>query len=196
MDKMRIHEMLERMTEWCLNEISKGVECVDTAEMGAAIDMVKDLADAEKNVWEKCYYEEIVEAMKDAGRAGYDNWRYSSGRFAPTGHGHFSGYTIPMQDEHMMRRMERDIPRMGYVDEAISHERGEDRYGMPYHRYLTSRRHFHESGSPEHKMEMDKNAKEHMTNAIASMRDIWGDADPEMKKKMKTDLMALINEMN
>lgn len=96
MDKKRIHEMLEKMTEWALSEMqSKGKEGVDTKEMGEVIDMVKDLADAEKSVWEKCYYESIVEAMEKAeeeeeamGRMGYDRWRFSSGRFAPKGRGH------------------------------------------------------------------------------------------------------------
>lgn len=96
MDKKRIHEMLEKMTEWALSEMqAKGKEGVDTKEMGEVIDMVKDLADAEKSVWEKCYYESIVEAMEKAeeeeealGRMGYDRWRNSKGRFAPKGHGH------------------------------------------------------------------------------------------------------------
>lgn len=98
MDKKRIHEMLEKMTEWALSEIqSKGKEGVDTKEMGEVIDMVKDLAEAEKAAWEKCYYEKIVEAMKEEEeeakqmgmtRSGYDRWRTSSGRFAPKGTGH------------------------------------------------------------------------------------------------------------
>lgn len=99
MDKHRIHEMLEKFTEVALSEITtKGACNVDTREMGAVVDMIKDLAEAEKAVWEKCYYKEVVEAMKEAdefeemvykeGRAGYDRWRNSHGRFAPRGHGH------------------------------------------------------------------------------------------------------------
>lgn len=104
MDKKRIHEMLEKMTEWSLCEMqSKGKEGVDTKEMGEVIDMVKDLAEAEKAVWEKCYYEKIVEAMKDEeeemkimglSRAGYDRWRTSSGRFAPKGTGHETSMAV------------------------------------------------------------------------------------------------------
>lgn len=99
MDKHRIHEMLEKLTEVALSELNmKGACNVDTHEMGAVIDMVKDLAEAEKAVWEKCYYKSVVEAMEEAdefeemvykeGRAGYDRWRNSHGRFAPKGHGH------------------------------------------------------------------------------------------------------------
>lgn len=48
----RIHEMEEKLTEIALCEINKGVECVNTAEMGAVIDMIKDLACAEKEARE------------------------------------------------------------------------------------------------------------------------------------------------
>lgn len=117
MDKKRIHSMLETMTQWVESEInSKGKEQVCTEELGKAIDMIKDLAEAEKAVWEKCYYEKVTEAMeeekeeleqwKKSDRMGYDRWRYSSGRFAPKGNGHEtsmstatgrSGY-IPIDD--------------------------------------------------------------------------------------------------
>lgn len=48
----RIHEMEEKLTEIALCEINKGIECVNTAEMGAVIDMIKDLACAEKEARE------------------------------------------------------------------------------------------------------------------------------------------------
>lgn len=106
MDKKRIHEMLEKMTEWTLSEMeSKGKEQIDTEEMGKVVDMVKDLADAEMNVWKKCYYEAIVKAMEEDkekeelmfkmdGRMGYDRWRTSTGRFAPKGHGHETSMAV------------------------------------------------------------------------------------------------------
>ena len=34
MDKIRIHQMLEKMTEWCLCEMEKGKEQVCTEELG------------------------------------------------------------------------------------------------------------------------------------------------------------------
>lgn len=99
MDKKRIHELLEHATEAALSEWNrKGTHNVDTKEMGEVVDIIKDLAEAEKAVWEACYYKEIVEAMEEEeefqemlykeGRAGYDRWRTSKGRFAPKGHGH------------------------------------------------------------------------------------------------------------
>ena len=114
MDKIRIHEMLECLTEVAHSELkSKGALSVDTEEMGKVVDMVKDLAEAEKCAWEKCYYKSIVEAMEDEekyeqsllkemidkygeadGRLGYDRWRRSSGRFAPKGQGHETSMAV------------------------------------------------------------------------------------------------------
>lgn len=206
MEKVRdICEMLRTLTGWSKTELGKGVECVNTEEMGDAVDMLKDLADAEKNLWKACYYKLIVKAMmeeeENGERAGYDHYRYASGRFAPTGHGHYSGYTpADMREGHKMMEMADRLgyshmePRMQHHDDSIS--QSGSRYGYSYDKYMASRRNFHESGDPHHKEEMDKNAKEHMAGAMMTMRDIWGDADPEMKKKMKADLLGLVNEMN
>lgn len=42
---------------------------------------------------------------------------------------------------------------------------------------------------------MTKHAREHIANSVATMREIWGNAEPELRKQMKADLQALIGEM-
>lgn len=61
----RIHEMEEKLTEIALCEINKGIECVNTAEMGAVIDMIKDLACAEKDAREAKEMEKEEEDEKE-----------------------------------------------------------------------------------------------------------------------------------
>lgn len=103
----RIHEMEEKLTEIALCEINKGIECVNTAEMGTVIDMIKDLACAEKEAREAKEMEKEEEDEKkeneyflkklkeeygdeEGERRFYDNYRYkSSGRFAPKGSGSY-----------------------------------------------------------------------------------------------------------
>lgn len=103
----RIHEMEEKLTEIALCEINKGIECVNTAEMGAVIDMIKDLACAEKEAREAKEIEKEEEDEKkeneyflkmlkeeygeeEGEKRFYDNYRYkSSGRFAPKGRGSY-----------------------------------------------------------------------------------------------------------
>lgn len=236
MDKKRIHEMLEKMTEWSLSEMqSKGKEGVDTKEMGEVIDMVKDLAEAEKAVWEKCYYESIVEAMEEYeedGRAGYDRWRTSRGRFAPKGTGHETSMAmatgragfVPMppyydddrdmwrepwmhtmgyagdrwhDGEHATRRPDggHDVrtdgqPRMGYTptDGRMPH------HETTYDKYQEAKRHYHETGSPEHQQQMSDHAKEYVGETIHTMRDLFADADPQLQQKIKSDLSNLCRE--
>ncbi len=90
---------------------------VDGMAVGQVVDMIKDLCDAEKNLFKGAYYKSVVKAMKEAEEEqemmrkmgmcepmgygpdrrsmhmGYDAWRYpSSGRFAPTGSGQHYGY--------------------------------------------------------------------------------------------------------
>ena len=54
-----IHEMVETLTEVAKCELDKGIECVDTKEMGEVTDMIKDLCESE-------YYAKISKAMDEA----------------------------------------------------------------------------------------------------------------------------------
>ena len=113
----RIHKMIEKLTECALCEIEKGIECVNTEEMGEVIDMIKDLSEAEHKSLiskEMKQYKEEAEAeekymMKmlkedradeykhmreqygdeEGERRFYDNYRYANGRFAPKGRGSY-----------------------------------------------------------------------------------------------------------
>lgn len=45
----RIHSMIETLTEAACNELSQDIKCVNTDELGAVVDMIKDLCKAEYN---------------------------------------------------------------------------------------------------------------------------------------------------
>lgn len=190
----------------------KGLTGVDTCEAGQIVDMIKDLAQAEKDCMEKCYYESVVGVMdeygfeneieiENAGRAGYDTRRYASGRYAPKGHGHYSpvhGYT-PM-NAHMP--MTRDNNSMGYLRSQsgsrmrMGYPAGTDgMYGKAYEEFDKSRRYYHESKDSNDKMIMNHHAEEHMKEVGETVRDIWSEADPEQKKKIKSDMSKLLAEM-
>ena len=42
---------------------------------------------------------------------------------------------------------------------------------------------------------MKEHANEHMMETMMTMREIYEDADPDMKKRMKSDLTKLVSEM-
>ena len=114
----------EKLAEAIKCEFEKGIDKVNTSEMGKATDMLKDAAEAE-------YYARIAKAMEEAekedeesqkymlkqlkeeygeddGRRYYDNYRYMrTGRFAPKGRGTYMprrGYETPIE-YHMTPEM-------------------------------------------------------------------------------------------
>lgn len=50
--------------------------------------------------------------------------------------------------------------------------------------------------SDSDRMEMSTSAKMHIGETIATLRDMWHDADPDLREKMKKDFSALLQEMN
>lgn len=97
MDKLKdVSEIKHRLVDWVKTESVKGFNNAEEVEiMGEVVDMIKDLASAEKDCMEACYYETVTEAMsggEESERMGFDRWRYASGRFAPKGRGTRMGY--------------------------------------------------------------------------------------------------------
>lgn len=211
-----------------LGEIhSKGAANMDTKEAGEVVDMIKDLAEAEKYCMEACYYESIVKAMHEAGeddedgRMGYNARHYASGRFAPKGRGTRMGY-MPMNDmrdpylydyngEPMIHEGDLRPMKFGYQpsgagnrSQSGSRMGHDDRdwdmdddpeYSREYNEYKRAKRHYTETKSAVDKQKMDEHATKHMNQAMDSFRELWKDADPVMRKRMKTDLTALVGEM-
>lgn len=207
MDKKRIHEMLEIMTEWCLGEMHKGKEHVCTDELGKAIDMVKDLAEAEKAAWEKCYYAELVEEMeeeeewlkKEGHRMGYDRWRYSSGRYAPKGHGHETSVAsatgragfMPIDDgpwpedywRHGRNPWGSDI-RYGYGDGRPDGRDYKSDGTIHPHAMPVSR-----SGYTPHEQ-----PEEYVTETLGTMKEIFSASDPQLQAKMIEQFRKMCRE--
>ena len=125
----------EKLAEAIKCEFEKGIDKVNTSEMGKATNMLKDAAEAE-------YYARIAKAMEEAekedeesqkymlkqlkeeygeddGRRYYDNYRYMrTGRFAPKGRGTYMprrGYETPIE-YHMTPEMYREHDPEYYRD--------------------------------------------------------------------------------
>ena len=110
-----IHCIIEKLAETTKVELDKGIENIDTKEMGEVADIIKDLAEAE-------YYAKISKAMDEAEygedydymgaydeheRKGYRGQRRDSrGRYMSR-----RGYEAPMM-MHDDREYMRDIDRM------------------------------------------------------------------------------------
>lgn len=219
--------------------VDRGAFCetVDGHAVGLVIDMIKDLCEAEKDLYKACYYKEVVTAMKNADenkecwskvlamvgmmnllgeeseqsdRMGYDNWRYASGRFAPTGRGHYAGYTDPkignrVADNKRMDENEMRVGNMsGYPHPSMRGSyRASGKYGYPmdedksksYNDYMDAKKYYHESKDPEAKKDMEQHAKTHLMDSLESVEDMWDDAKPETKKEFRENMMKFLKDV-
>ena len=209
-----MEKLKEALEEQCkikerLTEILKVEFCntdpknVDYENSGEVTDMLKDLAEAEKNCWEAHYYKMMCEAMKEEKEQGgmsmgYNRNRYRSGEYAPSGHGDSTmGFQPEMRIPPEMRHMI-DYERLGYNGNQGSRpmtENWDPQYGESYNKYKDALRHYHETGQKEDMEEMDAHAAEHVKSAIRSFREIYKSASPTTQKKLKEDLTKLVGEM-
>lgn len=207
----RIHKMVECLTEKTLSELDKGIENVNVEEMSEAVDMIKDLCEAEYRAVivksmkkadeeEEEYDKELLRSLKteygeENGRRFYDHYRYANGRFAPKGKGTYRrGYEEPPymhmypEAEHM-RDMDRDYGKM-YYTEPMS-ESGYDRAKRNY----TETKEMHSGTTPEDKEQrmkaLDKYIKT-VTNEIIKI--VSDNATTEEKSLIKNNMNNLMSK--
>lgn len=239
-DKMKeLLKIKDKLIDAVTMEFSKGIEAVDVAEMGAVIDMIYDIAKAEKNCYEAEYYKTVIEAMEEAEeeheRYGYtrypkpmpwykpmvdhepyidaylDNPEYGENmRMGYTGNrgggtrggrsGGRSGGSGNSNSTGGNTGGGYSGGRSGYTEEYGEEERTEMmrdmRYGKPFQDYRMSKKHYTQSKSQADKNEMTSHANEHIADMIATTREMWKDADGDLKKQMKASLTGLLGEMN
>lgn len=205
-DKMVIEEIasMEKQLVSCTkSELAKGVESVDTAEMAQAADMIKDLSKALKNHAEAKYYCAVTKAMEEydedewdeSERMGYTGGRMSRSRSSRTGR-------FTSNRGGSRGRSQSGSMRMGFTDtddywEDPRYAEMEDpRYGKAYNKFRMARKHYHDTKSMTDKEEMSESAKEHMTDTVMTIKEMWKEADPELRKDMKMHLDNLMKEMN
>lgn len=64
METKSIKEICEKLECTVKNEMSTGIEHIDTKELGDVIDMIKDCYEAKEKLIKGCYYKKIMEAME------------------------------------------------------------------------------------------------------------------------------------
>lgn len=210
----RIHKMVECLTEKTLSELDKGIENVNTEEMGEAVDMIKDLCEAEYKAVivksmkkadeeEEEYNKELLRALKDeygeeGGRRYYDEYRYkTTGRFAPKGKGAYvgrRGYEEPPY-YHMYpeRDMDREYGRMYYTEPTATHtsESGYDRAKRMY----TETKEMHKANTPEDKEHKMKFLDSYTKELASDITGMVADMSAEEKNLLRTKLSTLVSKI-
>ena len=125
-------------------------------------------------------YDEYDGVMPEDYRMGY-----SEGRGGRSGNSGNSGNYGNSEGQ------ESNSGRYGYSEG----NRGGSRRGETYDRYRDNRRHYTDTKDLESKKKMDESMKEYMDDAMDSMKEMWKDADPQLKQTMKTELTKLVQQL-
>lgn len=200
-----MHDMIEKLTECAKSQFDKGLESVDTCEMGKVIDMIKDLAEAMyyrtlTKTMDESEDEEILKMFDRYGRDKrfYDHYRYEDGRFAPKGRGTYRrNYDEPMW--HMTPEMYRDMDRepygrMYYTEPTHMHDSREGKSGISRRTYMDTR------DAHKANTQQDKEAKMHdletyMRELSDDLTELIAGMIPEEKNLAKSKLSTLVSKM-
>lgn len=206
--------MIECLTEKALGELDKGVENVNTEEMGEAVDMIKDLCEAEYKAVivksmkkadeeEEEYNKELLRALKDeygeeGGRRYYDEYRYkTTGRYAPKGKGTYVGRRgyeePPYMHMYPERDMDREYGRMYYTEPISTHttESGYDRAKRMY----TETKEMHKANTPEDKEHKMKSLDSYTKELASDITGMVADMSAEEKNLLRTKLSTLVSKI-
>lgn len=199
MDKYNIHNMLEDISQSASTELSKGIDQVNTKEMGEVIDMIKDLSEAEKNKMEACYYKSVIEAMENAEygedydyegriRRGYSNMNRR-------------GYDRMLYDDVVDMRMPYSNGAYGGGSRGMSYSGGGSmssgstsrgsRYGYSHDEYMNSKDKL--GKTPEDMKKRADMLEDHMDEMYEMFKDEVKDMTPEEKQLWKSKLNRIIN---
>ena len=209
-----IHSMIEKLSECAKCELDKGIESIDTKEMGEVAEIIKELCEAE-------YYAKVSKAMDehdfdnaeeimDEGRRGYRGQpRDSRGRYMRR------GYDEMMYMPEMYRDMDRESMgkmyytsanasqgsqggssmgsssgnSMGYND-GMMRDMREGRSGQSRKGYVETKE-MHKGNSEEDKIAKKRELDKWMSDFSSDVKELVGDMTAEEKTLLKTRLNNL-----
>lgn len=221
----RIHKMIECLTEKTLSELDRGIENVNVEEMSEAVDMIKDLCEAEYRAFivksmkkadeeEEEYNKELLRTLKaeydeEGGRRFYDNYRYADGRFAPKGHGTRRGYSEPYyhqmpNDYHEWANMDaserrRDLDRMQgrmyYTETMPSMAANSESNYDKAKRHYTESKEMHKANTPADKEQKMKDLESYFKELSDDIMGLMNDMSAEERTMLKAKISALATKI-
>lgn len=146
-------------------------------EAGQVVDMIKDLAAADRYSAQACYYNTVVKAMKNEP------------------HNYRMGY-IPEPDEYYPFQEDpyRDMKHRPYYSWQSYYDDKQQTYPNVIDSYREARKHYTETHSMDDKRRMDSSANEAIDDSMRTLEEIWNSSDPDLRARMKDNLMKMLNE--
>lgn len=175
-----IHDMVEKLSECAKCEMDKGIECIDTKEMGEVAEIIKELCEAE-------YYAIISKAM-DESEYGEDYDEYG-----PKQQRYYRGQPRDSMDRYMKRRGYESMPYFHMQPERYDHtEQMRDMdlsNGRMYYPEMAK------TGSMEHMRDSREGKAGMMRKSYMETKELnRGNTTEEKQKKMK-ELEAYMTEL-
>ena len=215
-----IKKMCEKLMDSVNHELDKGVENVDAKELGEVIDMIKDLYEAKKEMYEACYYKQIMEAMEehdfedeeeimDEGRRGYRGQpRDSRGRYMRR------GYDEMMYMPEMYRDMDLMDGKMYYTsqgsqggssmgsssgnsmgyNDGMMRDMREGRSGQSRRSYMETKE-MHKGNTQQDKDMKLKELDKYMNELSSDISEMIHDSSNEEKTMLKQKLNGLVQKI-
>ena len=207
-----IHSMIEKLSEVAKCELDKGIENIDTKEMGEVAEIIKELSEAE-------YYAKISKAMDEADygedydyMGAYDHERKgyrgqprskTSGRFMRRGDGRRS--YMPMMHDYdwdnmqMDRDMDKEHGKMYYTEPMTmrndNQTHSESRYDRARRGYEESKA-MHKSGSVEDKKKNMESLEHYMKELSEEMAELIESMDASEKTMVRSKLQTLAQKVS
>lgn len=205
-----ICSLKHHMLHYVMGETEKGFE--PTPEkvhvLKEYIEMIKCLAETEKECQEADYYEAVVQAMEENGmmeseRMGYNPNRNRMGRYSDGRAGNRNGSRMSSDSDNSdsgsnSRRgysPDRMYSRMMPGDDRDEWGDDDPRHSEAFNRFRKAKRYYTKSHSEEDKQRMKDASNEHMMETMATIREMWDDADPDLRTRMKADLTNLVTNL-
>lgn len=164
-------------------EVDCGLMNVDTKEAGEVADIIKDLAETEKNLREAKYYELVTEAMEEESGERYGYTPHMSGRTSMR-----YGYSKPIMDQKPY--MDAYLRDPGQFKDDM--RMGNNIYGAEYDEYENAKKYYTKTGDTMHKDKMNAHGGIYFAEVVENAKDIWDNADTVTKTKMKENLKELV----
>lgn len=189
-------KIAEKLTECVNNKLAEGIEAIDTAEMGMVMDMIKDIAEAEKYTTEAGYYKTVKEAMEESELKHYTEPYYRRVQNGYNGNNDVNGtntsnmpqnsnmerYARTMHYTEPMREMMRPQMSVDYMDERMG------RAGQSRKMYME-----HKESNPESTNTVD--VKKYADDLSEDIRTMMGKIkmSPQEKQVLKQTLLNTAN---
>lgn len=189
MDNQKCCKELSKMKEAIVDNLyyafmsDSTLAAVDTDEAGAMFDMIKDIAAAERYQAQACYYSTVTKAMDDETDS------------------YVMGYIPEEDDWYSKNRMIKSINTWRRkhahdgLDDIYSEKDSRSEHSQYYDDYKADKKYYTESRDASYKTRMDEDASKHISDSIETIKEIWEDADPALRLKMKDKLNSLVNSL-